>query len=206
MNVNDFIFPVFFDMEEGQDMQGNGFFVDNYFITAAHVVQKDYAVQSDPYILSFGKKIYLNDDNLLLERYTVDDNNSETYETENAADIAIFKAVGIHSPFVLAEVFPNCGQRLTCNFHHRKPFPVRTPTRQDSFFWETTGIVQEHVPNVPNFFIATMDPEHPYRGSSGSPIFEGNMVYGVLHSGSKKISGFFSAAKIIRLIRENSII
>ena len=33
----DYILPVYFDKAEGPYIHGNGFFIDNLFITAAHV-------------------------------------------------------------------------------------------------------------------------------------------------------------------------
>lgn len=40
MDYIDYILPVYFDKAEESDIQGNGFFIDKLFITAAHILEK----------------------------------------------------------------------------------------------------------------------------------------------------------------------
>jgi hypothetical protein len=201
MNQDNFIFPVYFDTAEGPDMHGNGFFIENYFVSAAHVVEEDPSVCSAPYIIIFGNKVFLNNENLLFREYTVNDSDSDTYEKNDAADIVVYKVNGINSPLHLAEKLPMSGQQLSCNFYHKKPLPEGNATNNhQSFLWRTTGVVQEFVPKVPNFFIAKMEPRHPFKGSSGSPLFKGDIVYGILHSGGDDICGFFATAYAVELL------
>lgn len=122
-------------------------------------------------------------------------------EAEWAADIVVYKVNGINSPLRLAEKLPMSGQQLSCNFYHKKPLPEGNATNNhQSFLWRTTGVVQEFVPKVPNFFIAKMEPRHPFKGSSGSPLFKGDKVYGILHSGGDDICGFFATAYAVELL------
>ena len=44
MDYIDYILPVYFDKAEEPDIQGNGFFIDKLFITAAHILEKDAAL------------------------------------------------------------------------------------------------------------------------------------------------------------------
>lgn len=39
MDYIDYILPVYFDKAEEPDIQGNGFFIDKLFITAAHILE-----------------------------------------------------------------------------------------------------------------------------------------------------------------------
>ena len=50
MDYIDYILPVYFDKAEEPDIQGNGFFIDKLFITAAHILEKDAASIGIPYI------------------------------------------------------------------------------------------------------------------------------------------------------------
>ena len=60
MDYIDYILPVYFDKAEEPDIQGNGFFIDKLFITAAHILEKDAASIGIPYIYWKGEKLLLN--------------------------------------------------------------------------------------------------------------------------------------------------
>ena len=49
MDYIDYILPVYFDKAEEPDIQGNGFFIDKLFITAAHILEK-YRAQNETYM------------------------------------------------------------------------------------------------------------------------------------------------------------
>jgi hypothetical protein len=193
---------------------GNGFFVDNFFITAEHVKN---IKSSTKYILVDGREYYLN--NLLNLPY-----KSLTYDKEgmpyghediDSTDIAVylFDNLEINSPLRLSDSLPERGQHLHCDFYHS--IKDKSLTSQISeivsslnlYFWETSGVVEsEDKYFVGNFFGARMTPAHPNRGSSGSPLYDGNIVYGILHNGEENLCGFYSAAHALKLLRENSLL
>lgn len=52
MDYIDYILPVYFDKAEEPDIQGNGFFIDKLFITAAHILEKYAASIGIPSLVS----------------------------------------------------------------------------------------------------------------------------------------------------------
>lgn len=45
-----------------------------------------------------------------------------------------------------------------------------------------------------------MTPKHPIGGRSGSPICDGNIVYGILHNGGEDLCGFYSSVHAHKLL------
>lgn len=195
----DYILPVYFDKAEGPYIHGNGFFIDNLFITAAHVPEKDAASIGIPYIYWKGEKLLLNDTSHLFTSYNVDEEKPESFESDVAADLAVFSFSNITSPLTLSQELPNVGMRLSCNFHHSTA-PTSIEDDKDCYLWETIGVVDDYVSNVSNFFIAKMTPSHPNGGSSGCPLFSDGKVYGILHSGCDNMCAFYSAAHAVQLL------
>ena len=78
MDYIDYILPVYFDKAEEPDIQGNGFFIDKLFITAAHILEKDAASIGIPYIYWKGEKLLLNETPHLFTSYNVDETKPES--------------------------------------------------------------------------------------------------------------------------------
>ena len=165
MNYKDYILPVYFDTAEGPDPHGNGFFIDHLFITAGHVFEKDVASIGFPYIYWKGEKMLLDDTSHLLTSYNVEENKSESYESDLAADLAVFTFPNVISPMKLSHKLPHVGMKLSCDFHHRLD-PTFIMHNKRCYLWETTGVVDEYIQNVPNFFTAKMEPSHPIGGGA----------------------------------------
>ena len=165
MNYKDYILPVYFDTAEGPDPHGNGFFIDHLFITAVHVLEKDVASIGFPYIYWKGEKMLLDDTSHLLTSYNVEENKSESYESDLAADLAVFTFPNVISPMKLSHKLPHVGMKLSCDFHHRLD-PTFIMHNKRCYLWETTGVVDEYIQNVPNFFTAKMEPSHPIGGGA----------------------------------------
>lgn len=214
MKALDFIYPIFRDIEEGIDFIGNGFFADNLFITADHVLKpNDCKAGSDPYIVVDSKKYVLrNKASLDFKKITLNENNQmQGYEDEGSADIAafVFDDLKISSPLFLSDSLPEYGQTLHSDFYHRlqvgnnKEQKTVVINSQKMYIWETTGLVWGEEGFCGNFFGATMKPKHPSGGSSGSPIYDGNIVYGILHNGGEDLCGFYSSTHALKLLRQH---
>lgn len=201
MNYKDYILPVYFDTAEGPDPHGNGFFIDHLFITAGHVLEKDVASIGFPYIYWKGEKMLLDDTSHLLTSYNVEENKSESYECDLAADLAVFTFPNVISPMKLSHKLPHVGMKLSCDFHHRLD-PTFIKHNKRCYLWETTGVVDEYIQNVPNFFTAKMEPSHPIGGSSGCPLYANGVVYGILHGGKDNICAFYSAVHAAQLLSQ----
>ena len=213
MKTLDFIYPIFRDIEEGIDFIGNGFFADNLFITADHVLKpNDCLAGSDPYIVVNSKKYVLkNKVDLRFKKITLNEKNQmQGYEDEESADIAafVFDNLKISSPLILSESMPKYGKSLHSDFFHRLQDENNEEQKsvvinaQKLYIWETTGLVWGEEGFCGNFFGATMNPKHPSGGSSGSPIYDGNIVYGILHSGGGDFCGFYSSPHALKLLRQ----
>lgn len=214
MKIIDFIYPIFRDIQEGVDFIGNGFFAGNLFFTAEHVfIPNDGIVGSDPYIIVDNKKYVLrNKVNLSFKKITLNENNQmQGYEDEESADIAafVFDNLKISSPLILSDSLPKYGQTLHSDFFHRLQDENNREQKsvvinaQKTYIWETTGLVWGEEGFCGNFFGATMNPKHPSGGSSGSPIYDGNIVYGILHSGGEDFCGFYSSRHALKLLSQH---
>ena len=214
MKIIDFIYPIFRDIQEGVDFIGNGFFTGDLFFTAEHVfIPNDGIVGSDPYIIVDNKKYVLrNKVNLSFKKITLNENNQmQGYEDEESADIAafVFDNLKISSPLILSDSLPKYGQTLHSDFFHRLQDENNREQKsvvinaQKTYIWETTGLVWGEEGFCGNFFGATMNPKHPSGGSSGSPIYDGNIVYGILHSGGEGFCGFYSSRHALKLLSQH---
>ena len=143
------------------------------------------------------------------KRITLNDNNQmQGYEDEESADIAafVFDNLKISSPLILSDSLPEYGQTLHSDFFHRLQYENNKGQKSvvintlKLYIWETTGLVWGEEGFCGIFFGATMTPNHPSGGSSGSPIYDGNIVYGILHSGGEDFCGFYSSPHALNLL------
>ena len=171
---------------------GNGFFVSDYFITAAHVIAESTA----PYINVNNQKIPLEQTNAIVWRIMPTELTEEEYASIDIADLAIFHFPDIGSPLHLSEKLPEPSTTLFCNYHYHY------------IFCESQCVVGDKDYFLGNFFGCRMTPIHPTEGgSSGSPLLKDNIVYGILHAGNKKdtsICVFYSAAHALHLLRQHT--
>ena len=166
---------------------GVGVFVGNYFITAGHVVC-DY----DASILLNGEYQPLKRDEAL-QLYIIDDKGQE----ETQMDLAVFAFPDIKSPLKVASSFPDESDILTyISFSH------------DSNLLNTQSSDFLPVQNrcwfkrrIHNFYECETDIIlHP--GSSGSPVFRGSEVIGILTGklgSSKPEDILFLSTQVIKL-------
>jgi len=220
MDYTKYIFPIYSTSESplcpgkrfASSFEGNGFFVGNYFVTAGHVINQC----NEPCILYDGKEVLLNRQTKLLHKDMPYDEKGRPIGHDNPenADIAIYSMndVIINSPLFFSETFPQLGETLDNIYYNYTQAEIENYAKNHEIkdkslcIWECKGMVHED-PNdhCGDFFEATMSPSHPYGGgSSGSPIFMGSKVYGVLHAGGSvnhpEICVFFSAARILHLL------
>jgi len=227
MKYDKFIAPIFVHMQIEDNrvrdsFVGNGFYIDNYFITAAHVIVNNQNVnaQSNPFIIIDGKEIELTKERADLWKSLRSNENGNPIEHENSdlGDVAIFRYPGVKSELVLSKNLPKYGETLQCYFlHTEKPkagiqYTTKVIGSISLYDWETSGQVHEKDGFLGNFYGATMQPEHPTGGgSSGSPLMKGNVVYGILHAGDPldkdenlfhpEICVFFAASAALQLLR-----
>ena len=214
MNTSDYIVPLFATCEKESPLNhsikinelcfvGNGFFLENYFITAAHVIREGI----DHYFEWKNRRVELKDLELVEIRELEYDESGNPYGHHGyeKGDVAIFKFEGVHSPFRLSNTTPQPGMSFHCDFYHKKQYP-KEEGHTNSFFWRTEGhLVIEDDDPAENFFGMYMNPVHPEGGgSSGSPLYEENIVYGILHGGGPiehpEVCVFNSASFIRRLL------
>ena len=214
MNTSDYIVPLFATCEKESPLNhsikinelcfvGNGFFLENYFITAAHVIREGI----DHYFEWKNRRVELKDLELVEIRELEYDESGNPYGHHgyDKGDVAIFKFEGVHSPFRLSNTTPQPGMSFHCDFYHKKQYP-KEEGHTNSFFWRTEGhLVIEDDDPAENFFGMYMNPVHPEGGgSSGSPLYEENIVYGILHGGGPiehpEVCVFNSASFIRRLL------
>ena len=202
MDFSNFILPVKEITHEGMCFKGNGFFIDDFFVTDGHVAEPDAAAIGDTFIEWKGNPIYLNEKNKVFSINNIIEYKDETYLATDASDIAVFRVTGVKSPFSLSKSFPREGQ-LLYNFFFREKKTNSLNTCKKTLFWRTVGSVKL-IPDYPNFFLADMIPSHPGPGGCGSPIFDKNyVVYGLVQCGDKNICGFYSASHALQLLHKN---
>ena len=170
---------------------GNGFFVGDYFVTAAHVI----SAVNYPFIKMNGQEITLKQTDAIVWRIMSEDPKEEEYRNTNNADVAIFHVPNVGSPLQFSEKLPEPSTILSCNYHcHSK-------------FCESQGVVGDKDFFLGNFFGCQMSPIHPTEGgSSGSPLIKDDIVYGILHAGDTSdtsICVFSSAAYALHLLRQH---
>lgn len=168
---------------------GNGFFVGDYFVTAAHVIS---AVKF-PFIKMNGQEFFLKQTDAIVWRKMSENPKGEEFENTDNADVAIFHFPNADSPLQLSEKLPEPSTILSCNYHYH------------SKLCESQGVVGDKDCFLGNFFGCRMTPIHPIEGgSSGSPLIKDNIVYGILHAGDTSdtsICVFSSAAHALHLLR-----
>ena len=214
MNTSDYIVPLFATCEKESPLNhcikinelcfvGNGFFVENYFITAAHVIREGI----DHYFEWKNRRVELKDLELVEIRELEYDESGKPYghHGSDKGDVAIFRFEEVNSPLRLSDMTPQQGKMLHCDFYHMKPSHQEEGNAK-TYFWRTEGqLVIEDDDPAENFFGMYMNPSHPEGGgSSGSPLFEENNVYGILHGGGPiehpEVCVFNSASFIRRLL------
>lgn len=170
---------------------GNGFFVGDFFVTAAHVI----SMTNFSFIKMNGQEISLKQTDAIVWRMMSEDAKEEKYGNTDNADVAIFHIPNIGSPLQLSEKLPEPSTILSCNYYYH------------SKFCESQGEVGDKDFFLGNFFGCRMIPIHPTEGgSSGSPLIKDNIVYGILHAGHKSdnsICVFFSAVHALHLLRQH---
>lgn len=155
--------------------EGIGTFVDDMFITAAHVIE------SDKITIKFENKdiILHRKDNLIPEC---------DFKDKNRYDVAVFKVADIKSPFVLAEDLPSIGERLI-SFSH-KHIVISRESEKKSLFENIPDEKYEKKYSIGtfnnliegNYFYCDMSVALE-EGRSGSPIVINNKIFGILHGG-----------------------
>ena len=151
---------------------GNGFFIDGFFITAAHVIEE--AGNEKGFITVGGEEKVLSSDNAVIFQKKSD---HEDYGNPNASDIAIYRFDGAKSPLKLSAELPIKGDALTSSYYYQ------------SAWHHAIGLVGDDDWFMGNFFgwQTGVDTIHPTEGgSSGSPLLKDNIVYGILHAGNKE--------------------
>lgn len=155
---------------------GCGFFAGNYFITAGHCF-KEY------------DGIIVNLDGVSYEfrRESADFIKYDEDETEGL-DLAIFKVPGINSPISLERYEPKADDKLrSVSFKHMYK---KGQTIFDAEEWfeltECTADVTGEI--MGNYFITVTD-KSLKKGSSGSPVFLGDKVVGILCGGNNDNTG-----------------
>lgn len=168
---------------------GNGFFVGNYFVTAAHVI----SAVNFPFIKVNGQEFFLKQTDAIVWRIMSENPKEEDFENTDNADVAIFHFPNAGSPLQFSEKLPEPSTILACNYYYH------------SNFCESYGEVGDKEFFLGNFFGCRMTPIHPTEGgSSGSPLIKDDIVYGILHAGNKSdtsICVFSSAAHALHLLR-----
>ena len=190
----------------------------NLFLTAEHVIMPDrYISYGNPFIIIGNSRIMLTHKvELKYKSLQYDENGCASgYEDEDRTDFVIFKFadVEVNSPLRLATSLPVPGQHLRCDFYHNNKnlfYSSQKIENQASltlYYWETEGVVETQEEYfIGNFFGVRMNPSHPCKGSSGSPLYDDkNIVYGILHNGQDDLCGFYSASHAHQLLRQNQI-
>lgn len=164
-----------------EDVDGCGVFVDKYFITAGHIGKDDFWVLHD------GKKIsFCREDCVFL---ACNPKSTDDYE------IAIFHSKEILSPIGLGGEVKIGDELDSYSFKHKGG-------KAECFLSiQCIGKVTEV---MGNFFLCNMS-EELTEGSSGSPIFKGKDVVGILvgcPGDNKKEILFNSISSVLSMIQK----
>ena len=188
-----------------EEIVGNGFFVDgNYFFTASHVIEDTIATPGKgiPYIRINNQKIELTPEKAIVyEKMPQNEVGAPINHQElSNGDISVFEIEGFDSSFILSDKLPEHGKVLKNAFYSKR-------TGKEEVI-ETAAIIHNADDFVGNFYAATMIPSHPTNGgSSGSPLYIGNKIYGILHAGGADklpdICVFFSSIHALKLLKHN---
>lgn len=199
MDYSNYIKPIFVHLTGDENIcrrsfVGNGFFIDDFFITASHIIVENQGKngQSNPFITIGDKDIELIKENACRWKEMPYNEKGEPigHDNENNADYAVFHFPGIRSPLRLSEYMPEYGEEMQCDFFHylssnKCPQVCSDDLSPACYYWQTNGKVFDSSGFLGNFFGVSMSPHHPIGGgSSGSPLIKGNIVYGILHAGN----------------------
>lgn len=191
MKLSDYIIPI------GSPCEGCGIFVDNYFITAGHVLE-----------LNEDTTIYFRNEKYLLSKtncVSFTSMNDSSWNTLGS-DIAIFKCESIISPIELNKEELHLNDILHSISY--KVSVIKNDNDDIPFSWSTsidyTEVVECEgtVLDIKGNFIAC-EMSYPLRkGSSGSPIFYKGKLAGILSAGdeSREICIFQNAQSIMQLL------
>lgn len=161
---------------------GNGFIINNYFITAAHVISK---AGNNTFIKIGAAEIPLSKEKMVFYKEVPIDGADDTipekdkedvFNDKSTTDIAIFRIDGLTSPLMLADKVPCGGDSMKSYFYKREKW------------FEADAIVGEEW-FYGNFFGCTFGSIRPNVGCSGSPLIKDNIVYGILHGGNEDCHG-----------------
>lgn len=184
---------------DGGTSDGVGFFVGNLFITAGHVFNEGQI-----------HSIYFNGQRIVLNKNEAIFFNSPNGDipNPNKPDVAIFNCTGVNSPLVFAEDMPIIGQELT-NISRRRVVVDDIHSGRSSIFTKKE-VIQMHtcigkVTHTTDYCECHTD-KILRKGDSGSPLMNGNTVYGVLIAGEPETLRcvFQSSASIVTLIRKGN--
>lgn len=170
---------------------GNGFFIDDFFITAAHVIEE--AENEKGFIIVGGEEKELCLNHAVVYRKIADD---DEYGDLNVGDIAVFGFDGVKSPLKLSAELPIKGDALTSCYNYQ------------SAWHHSMGLIADGDLFKGNFFgwQTNTDTIHPTEGgSSGSPLLKDNTVYGILFAGLREdpsICVFTASAFVYKLLQE----
>lgn len=192
MNREDYI--TFID---GGTSNGVGFFVGNLFITAGHVFN-----EGQTHSIYFnGQRIVLNTSEAIFFKSPNGD-----FFSQDIPDVAIFNCAGVNSPLIFAEDMPIVGQELT-NVSRRRVIVDDSHSGFPSIFTKKE-VIQIHtcigkVTHTTGYCECYTD-KILREGDSGSPLMNGNTVYGILIAGEPGTPRcvFQSSASIVTLIRK----
>lgn len=158
---------------DGGTSDGVGFFVGNLFITAGHVFNEGQI-----------HSIYFNGQRIVLNKNEAIFFNSPNGDipNPNKPDVAIFNCTGVNSPLVFAEDMPIIGQELT-NISRRRVVVDDIHSGRSSIFTKKE-VIQMHtcigkVTHTTDYCECHTD-KILRKGDSGSPLMNGNTVYGVI--------------------------
>ena len=200
MDYQNFILPIFVHIMDNNNsnrpsLVGNGFFVNDLFITASHVISDNQGRndQSNPYVIIDGKEIELISSKAFIWKTMPYDYNGDPIGHANIenGDFVAYEILNINSPLKLANSLPNYGEKLQCCYYHNIKLnsidnkQVFISDINPIYYWDTEGVVFDSSGFLGNFYGAKMSPQHPTSGgSSGSPLLKDNIVYGILHAGN----------------------
>lgn len=165
-----YIVPIYLKKE----FVGTGFIVDNYFITAAHVVQPpclNYMFKYD------GEDYRLRCSDLITREYW--DGNLKVCNNE-LQDLIVFRMKGIESPLVLMNPQKEtgcyyCGYSFNEETHLIQPDyyeNIAINNKKHHYYISGKSFV------VSNCFLA--DSGRSKKGNSGGPLFQGQDIIGML--------------------------
>ena len=208
MDLKQYIYPIY----SGGTIVGQGFIVDGYFITAAHVVndfpscfisinskrfelsdmliRTSFFNKSDAYDKIIKKNFYHNPLSKL-EYIFIGIGN--IYHDSSMMDIAMYPCNDIESPLRLSQHIPLKGDQLISYcMHEEMDFSQLNPPCKLKTV-PALALGQEEG----NYFYCDCE---QFAGSSGSPLLEGNEVVGIMHGGNDKGLCAFLKVQVVRNI------